>query len=428
VQRGDALLQELNRLRGLRIDPARWPDRVRAFARQWSQFKGEAQVLDFTDLIETCLRDEMPIPHEACALFLDEVQDFTPLELALARSWGSQCEEVYTSGDDDQCIYGFKGASPDAFLSPELPSAHVRVLKQSYRIPRSVHAVASKITNRIRTRMPKDYWPRAIDGVVRRLPLVNYHNIGNLKRPLMEWRTSGKRVAFLTCCSYMLDPITRQLREWAIPYHNPYRWQQRDWNPLSSRTYGISPADTVLSFLKVERGKGLWTYKELWAWCGYLNAKDLLSSHAKIQMHRKADETPTRDKVVDTEDLDQWLINSAARDASEFGDLEWLQRSLRRKAQRRVGYACRIVKRMGVEFLEKTPQVIVGTIHSLKGGEADVVVLFPDVSPQAFREYHSLDKDRRDAVLRMFYVGVTRAKEELYLASPYGLEHIAIAI
>jgi superfamily I DNA/RNA helicase len=86
------------------------------------------------------------------------------------------------------------------------------------------------------------------------------------------------------------------------------------------------------------------------------------------------------------------------------------------------------VKRLGVELLQKPPQVIVGTIHSVKGGEADVVILFPDVSPQAFREYHSLEKDRRDAVLRMFYVGVTRAREELYLASPYRQEHIALSI
>jgi superfamily I DNA/RNA helicase len=250
VQRGDTLLQEMNRLRGLRIDPVRWPERVRAFARPWSQFKREAKVLDFTDLIETCLQNEVVTPHEAGALFLDEVQDFTPLELALARFWGRQCHQVYTSGDDDQCIYGFKGASPDAFLSPALPAAHVQVLKQSYRVPRSVHAVASKITARIHTRMPKEYWPRATDGIVRRLQVVTYHNIGILKKPLMEWIAGGKRVAFLTSSAYMLEPIKRQLREWAIPYHNPYRRQQRDWNPLSSRTYGISPVATVLAFLK----------------------------------------------------------------------------------------------------------------------------------------------------------------------------------
>jgi superfamily I DNA/RNA helicase len=113
-----------------------------------------------------------------------------------------------------------------------------------------------------------------------------------------------------------------------------------------------------------------------------------------------------------------WFIDSAAQNAIMSGDLEWLQQRLRRKVKGRVGYACRIVKRFGVEYLEKSPRITVGTIHSVKGGEADVVILFPDVSPQAFREYHSSDKDRRDAVLRMFYVRVTRAKEELYLAAP----------
>jgi superfamily I DNA/RNA helicase len=426
--RGDALLQELNRFRGLRVDPARWPQRVRAFAQQWSRFKDEMHVLDFTDLIETCLREEGPIPHKAAALFLDEVQYFTPLELALARFWASQCAVLYTSGDDDQCIYGFKGASPNAFLSPELPPGHVWVLEQSHRIPRTVHAVATNITDRIRMRMPKAYRPRSEDGVVRRLQRVNYQSIGTLKTFLMEWVTRKKKVAFLTCCSYMLNPIMRQLREWDLPYHNPYCHQRRDWNPLSSRTYGISPAESVLAFLKVARHKGWWSYEELWAWCGDLLSAGLLASNAKIEMHRKADEEATKDKMVNPEDLDRWFIDSAAQNAIMSGDLEWLQQRLRRKVKGRVGYACRIVKRFGVEYLEKSPRITVGTIHSVKGGEADVVILFPDVSPQAFREYHSADKDRRDAVLRMFYVGVTRAKEELYLASPCTPQHIAIAM
>jgi DNA helicase-2/ATP-dependent DNA helicase PcrA len=428
LKRGDQLLQELNRLRGLGTDPTRWPERVRAFARHWARFKDDVHVMDFTDLIEMCLRDEVPIPHEACALFLDEVQDFTPLELALARSWGSQCDVLYTSGDDDQCIYGFKGASPDAFLSPALPSAHVRVLEQSYRIPRAVHAVASKITDRIAIRLPKVYRPRPVDGVVRRLALVNYHSIGTLKGQLLEWISSGKTVAFLTGCSYMLHPIKRQLRLWGIPYHNPYRRHRGDWNPLSARVYGISAVDSLRSFLKVARHQGWWTYGELWAWSGDLIGEGLFASGAKIEMHRKAEDSTVRDAMVDPNDLERWFRDPTAEPHIVAGDLEWFQRHVRRKARRRVQYACRVIERLGVTSLEHTPRVVVGTIHSVKGGEADVVILFPDASPQAFREYHSMDKHRRDAVLRMIYVGVTRAREELYLASPCGQEHIPVSI
>jgi hypothetical protein len=48
-----------------------------------------------------------------------------------------------------------------------------------------------------------------------------------------------------------------------------------------------------------------------------------------------------------------WFIDSAAQNAIMSGDLEWLQQRLRRKVKGRVGYACRIVKRFGVEYLGK---------------------------------------------------------------------------
>ena len=50
----------------------------------------------------------------------------------------------------------------------------------------------------------------------------------------------------------------------------------------------------------------------------------------------------------------------------------------------------------------------------MKGGEADVVYLFPDISPQSY-EGIQRGTEGRDAVIRQFYVGMTRAKDKLYL-------------
>lgn len=67
------------------------------------------------------------------------------------------------------------------------------------------------------------------------------------------------------------------------------------------------------------------------------------------------------------------------------------------------------------------PRVIVGTIHSVKGGEADVVYVFPDLSAQGMRAWLSGDPAHHDSVIRQFYVAFTRARETLVLcgqASP----------
>ena len=68
----------------------------------------------------------------------------------------------------------------------------------------------------------------------------------------------------------------------------------------------------------------------------------------------------------------------------------------------------------GVRALRETPRVIVGTIHSVKGCEADVVFLFPDLSRAADAAYQKHGPDR-DSVIRLFYVDMTRAKHTLYI-------------
>ena len=71
-------------------------------------------------------------------------------------------------------------------------------------------------------------------------------------------------------------------------------------------------------------------------------------------------------------------------------------------------------KRHGREGLTEEPRIILGTIHSVKGGEADVVVLWPDLSAAGALEYGRAGNSR-DSVIRQFYVGMTRAREVLYI-------------
>ena len=57
------------------------------------------------------------------------------------------------------------------------------------------------------------------------------------------------------------------------------------------------------------------------------------------------------------------------------------------------------------------PRITASTIHGAKGGEADNVVLFTDLSPAADE---AMRRDPDD-LHRVFYVGVTRTKENLYI-------------
>lgn len=415
---GDGLLQELNRLRGLQVPADFWPIRIQNFSQYWADFKDQTFTIDFTDLISRCVEERVPIPHESRVMFLDEVQDFSPLELSLARWWGSSCEELYLGGDDDQVLYRFKGAIPDAFMSPDLPAEQVTILAQSYRVPRAVHAAATAWVEQIENRIQKDYKPRDVEGAVGQLD-INYKWHETLKYRLEEWIDAGKTVAILASCSFFLDPVKHKLRDWGFPFWNPYRKTRGDWNPLTGRSGTISASDRVRMYRKPVDEAGWWTYRELWEWAGCLKAEDIFHRGAKTLMRRKAEGEETSGLAVEVDDLEQWFADPVAAEKATAGDVGWLQSNLLDTYRKPIGYACNILEARGPKALKDQPKITLGTVHSVKGGEASIVVLFPDLSPAGYQEW-TTPGEARDSVRRMFYVGQTRAREELYWAQPVG--------
>jgi len=77
-------------------------------------------------------------------------------------------------------------------------------------------------------------------------------------------------------------------------------------------------------------------------------------------------------------------------------------------------YPATIIKKRGVKNLAAQPRITIGTIHSVKGGTTDHVILFPDLSPQAAREMHV----NPSALIRLFYVALTRARRSVSIAQP----------
>ena len=68
--------------------------------------------------------------------------------------------------------------------------------------------------------------------------------------------------------------------------------------------------------------------------------------------------------------------------------------------------------RSGDKFNEDNPRIVLSTIHKAKGGEADNVALFLE-STKACCTMGDPDGERR-----VFYVGATRAKENLHIIDP----------
>ena len=66
------------------------------------------------------------------------------------------------------------------------------------------------------------------------------------------------------------------------------------------------------------------------------------------------------------------------------------------------------------EKLNKEARIKLSTIHSVKGGEEDNVVILPDFTANTQLAYERNKDDEN----RLFYVGATRAREHLHIVKP----------
>ena len=66
------------------------------------------------------------------------------------------------------------------------------------------------------------------------------------------------------------------------------------------------------------------------------------------------------------------------------------------------------------EALNKEPRILLSTIHGVKGGEEDNVVLLTDLSLNTQKSYDRNPDDEN----RLFYVGATRTKKHLHIIRP----------
>ena len=72
------------------------------------------------------------------------------------------------------------------------------------------------------------------------------------------------------------------------------------------------------------------------------------------------------------------------------------------------------------EKLNQEPRILLSTIHGVKGGEADNVVLLTDMGRLSWENSHADEENR------VWYVAATRTRENLFIVRPRGIRHYVI--
>ena len=348
-----------------------------------TNFKRDRHKLEYVDYFNSFL--EMKNPPSLKYLFIDEAQDLS------AHQWMvvdmiqeiSKPIETYIAGDDDQAIFRWAGADIEHFIAMAKNDANTIIpLKQSYRIPISVHNLATKMAQSISNRIDKSYMPRDEHGERK---VLNF-------RPLNKELETGD---WLILCR--THEIVKQVCESLDRYGWLYKCYGKSiinekiieaivsWTRLQ-KGEKISGArvDTIYSFMdstRIKRGHG--TFK---------------GSHTEMY------------------NIDN-LIHSFGLRESIGGDLftktlHWYDVLNAKGIRKRIRYL-RAVMRDGHKLDDK-PRIEVSTIHASKGGERDNVMLLTDLSYGPYKSSKDTQQGRDDE-LRVFYVGATRAKKQLVI-------------
>ena len=417
---------QLNRAR---LRPFPWSnERVENLYKKWTEWKTANELLDFTDMIDIALKNEVAPPDGVRVGIFDEVQDFTPMQMALVRMWGDKyLDYIMTVGDDDQAIFSFTGASPDVFLNPGYEVHSKKFLDRSYRVPALPMMVADKWIRRVSEREPKEPKPRQENGEDVRGSVVttdfNYDQgplIGDFIEDIMESGT----VMILAACAYMLDTTVKELKGRGIPFGNRFKRNNGRWNPLGTGR-GMSKAKRLWNYLtpmggELHTGQKVWDAKQVVMWAELCSSKKMFQNGKKQSFIDTCNSTELSIDGIVNLIMDSFKPEHV--DAAFALKPYWLWQQMLPKDAEIMTYPMTVLKKAGKDALVEEPRVTVGTIHSVKGGQADYVLLFPDISVNAALSAQPTPAnpipEGRDAIIRQFYVGMTRCREGLFVAYP----------
>ena len=343
---------------------------VKYVADSYANYKSTFGLMDFTDLIIRFANEADHLMPSLKICFLDEAQDLSPLQWDIAHKLDKKSERMYVAGDDDQAIYRWAGADVDHFINL---SGDAEVLEQSYRVPEVIHVLAEKIASRIQNRFPKVYRPKKEQGQIFRVP-----DIRTIDMSEGSWLIMAQ-------ARYMLRDIEIELK------NGGYLFERQD----SSRSIPEKMSLAINGWETMRKGKAI-PFGAVQAIYGYMTGNG-----ARIKRGHK---------------------NIAADDEDMF-DLKQLQnhygllatdQMIWHEAMDRIPDADRAyitaLLRRGEKFNAK-PRIRLSTIHGTKGGEAENVVILPDLTAAAMEE-------SGDDLHRVFYVGVTRTLKNLYILEP----------
>jgi len=360
-------------------------DEIVRFGKDYMEYMKLIDKMDFALGIEECIvylqSNDAAITFDY--LFVDEFQDFSPLQYALYTELSKHVDDTWICGDDHQSIYRFSGSSPEFMIDTRCDKEII--LPKTYRFGQTILQNSMKYVDRMSVKKDR-----------------NIEHSGNSDATAMlhgaEWlqyaRTSIGTTVYLTRSNKHAYEIRKDLGSLGLI--------TAELGGSGGKTTAVHTIYNTIRMLDNEDEVNMDDIIRLVKCLPVaLNKKQILKRGLKTKISSiPLDEYYTSDTFatafLNSEVWDAKLLVSCATGVSKF------------------------LSDNHATFPEDVDTKInhfVGTIHKFKGNEADNVFLFTQVPfPFSKSLYY---REGLDEELRTFYVGATRAKYKLYEVDDY---------
>ena len=375
---------------------------------------------------------------------VDEAQDTSKIQHAIIQLLARKTGNLFMVGDEDQSIYGFRAAYPDALMQFEqtYPKARVLLMEENYRSTPEILHLANGFIRKNTDRRPKTVRPTRVSG-------ANVHLISAADRTAQY--------------AWLLDMAAHCDGQTAVLYRNndsalplidlmerqglPFRCRQMDDTFFTHRI--VADLLDIITFANDRRNTEAFLRIYYKIGCGITKkaaeyACEACQRSGKTVLEELLTFSPlsqyARDSAAGLMDLlPQLLEETAARGLkriwTELRYKDYVEQQqldgnkfeiLTLLAEREADLNTLVARLDYLRMLVSAPPepssegLILSTVHSSKGLEYETVYLLDvlDGILPAVTEPKGPEEERRyQEERRLFYVAMTRAKDHLYLFS-----------
>ncbi len=425
--------------------------------KSYQKLLKESNVVDFDDLLLKPVRlfqeneDILDIYQERFKYILvDEYQDTNPVQYKFCRLLSSKYRNIFVVGDMNQSIYAFRQADYKniEYFEKDYKECIVYKLEENYRSTNNILNAANQVIKNNVHRKDLKLWSEKGDGLKIKYKRCYeekdeaHYVVGEIKR-LIDTGVRRKDIAILYRTNGQSRVIEEEIVRNNIPYKvvgSIYFYNRKEIKDLIAYLRLIYNHNDSISLRRIinvpKRGIGQTSIENLSdaAELQGLSMYDCLSSKKELEFKKLIDElTEDSNNMSLTSLIDTIITKTGMKEELEHEDsleselrLDNLMefKSVTENFEENEGIIdlgafleeVSLVADMS-QHREDGDEITLMTIHGAKGLEFDVVFLigmedgiFPHSN--SFMEPDGLEEERR-----LCYVGITRAKEILYLTN-----------